>query len=515
MSYRATAGGRPSAPIRFLAGAALLLALPCPGVLDAQQPARNPAEVDSLSLEQAIRLAGDHNPVFQQQKNDVDVARSSVRAAYGGLLPNASVSSGFGYTASGERRFGSVEFGRQPDYYSSDYFLGLNYELSGSSILRPSVQRSQRTATERRVAGAGASLHAQVAHQYLTVLQGRERVAQAEREVARTVEHLRLAQARLDVGAGIPLDVRRAEVQKGRADVGVVQARNFAATAALTLGQLVGVPLDESIRLTTRFTIFEPDLDLDDLVSAALQNNPNLLSARASSDAARTTVRSARSQYLPNLNFNVGMRGSVYQAGTIEPLVQEGLFGTQRQFQACQQGNAIGSLIGQPPSDCTRFDVNNPAVVREIRSREEARNSGFPFSYTGQPLSASMTISLPLFTGFSRELQIDQAKASAADARHQVRAEELRLRQELGTAVHNLETAYETVRLQERVRANAEDELRMAQERFRFGAANSIEVTDAQGGLAQAEQALIDAIYAFHQTLAQIEALIGRRIRNP
>jgi len=490
---------------------ALLLA---PLSLDAQQPSSGAAEIDSLSLDQAIRLAVENNPLFLQQKNDIELARSSVRAAYGGLAPNASISSGFGYTASGERRFGSVEFGRQPDYYSSDYAIGMNYEVSGSTLLRPSVQRSQKRATERRVSGADANLRAQVSQQYLAVLRERERVAQAEKEIARASEYVRLAEARLAVGAGTPLDVRRAEVTKGRAEVTLVQARNGAAIAALTLGQVIGIPLDDSVRLTSRFAVFEPGLEPDALVQAALANNPNLLAARASSEAAQTGVRSARSAYLPSLNFNVGLRGSVYQAGSIEPFVEQGVSGAQRQFQACQQGNQLGQLIGQAATDCSRFDVNNPAVIQGIRSEQESRNNGFPFNYTRQPLSASMVVSLPIFTGFGRELQVDQARAAAADARQQIRAEELRLRQEVGAGVHNLETAHQTVRLQERVRANSEEELRMAQERFRFGAASSIEVTDAQANLAQAEQALIDAIYTFHQTLAQLESLVGRSLRT-
>lgn len=492
---------------------ALLFMLCSAAPVTAVAQAPDPAPGDSLSLGRATRLAEEYNPLLLQQKNDLDVAGSSVRAAYGGLLPSASVSTGFGYTASGERRFGSVEFGRQPDYYSSDYALGLNYELSGSTLLQPSIQRAQRRAAERRVTGADATLRAQVAQQYLAVLQARERVEQANKEIVRTEDYLKLAQARLEVGAGTPLDVRRAEVQKGRAEVARLQAENSRTVAMLTLGQLMGVPLDPSVRLTTGFTIFDPQLDATALVREALDRNPALLAARASEDAAATNVRSARSQYLPNLNLSVGVRGSVYQAGDIESFVQEGLFAAQRQFQSCRQGNAIGALIGQPPLDCGRYDVTQPAVIESIRSQQRARNRGFPFDYTRQPLAASVSVSLPVFTGFARALQVDQARAGAADARLQIRAEELRLRQEVGAAVANLETAYQTARLQEQVRANAEEELRMAQERFRFGAASSIEVSDAQANLAQAEQALIDAVYSFHQTLAQLEALVGKPLR--
>ncbi|HEX6069872.1 MAG TPA: TolC family protein, partial [Longimicrobiaceae bacterium] len=253
---------RASAPALFVLALALALA---PQVATAQQPAP-----DALSMDQAIRIARENNPSFLQQVNDVGVARSSVRAAYGNLLPSLNASNSYGYTASGEARYGTVEFGSQPESYSSSYNVGMNLQLSGASLLEPSVQRAQRRATERRVEGVGADLDAQVAQQYLSVLQARELVAQAEQEVARTAEHVRLAEARLEVGAGTPLDVQRAQVQHGQAEVQLVQARNTADIAAITLGQYLGTPLDPSVELTSTFEIFQPAWSAQELVEMAL-----------------------------------------------------------------------------------------------------------------------------------------------------------------------------------------------------------------------------------------------------
>ena len=293
----------------------------------------------------------------------------------------------------------------------------------------------------------------------------------------------------------------------------LVQARNSADIAALTLGQFIGIPLDPSVRLTSSFTIFEPTWQPEGLVQAALQNNPTLLAARATGDAAQTSVRSARSSYLPSMNLNVGLRGSVYQAGNVNGLVQQQLAGLGQQFDNCQIDNDLRALVGRAPNNCAFFNPNDPAVVEGVRQQMESQNSGWPFAYNRQPLSASLSFSLPIFQGFSRQLQVDQAQAAASDARYQVRSEELRLRQEVNAAVRNLRAAYETALLQEQVRANAAEELRLAQERFRFGAANSIEVTDAQTSLAGAEQAQIDAVYVFHKSLAALEALVGQSLR--
>jgi outer membrane protein len=500
--FRATATRR---LLRSATAAALILT---PGLLAAQD-----GPPTSLSLEQAVQLARENNPGFLKQTNDIGVARSQVRSAVGGLLPTANISNGYGYTAGGERRAESVVLAQQPAYYSADYSLGVNYRLSGQSILAPSVSRSQQRVVERQVAGAGANLDAQVAQQYLTVLQDREQVAQAQKELDRLNEYVKLAQAKLDVGTGTPLELRTAQVDAGQAEVALLRARNVAATDAILLGQYMGVSVEPDVQLTSTFSIFEPKWTATQLVEAALQANPTLLAAQANQSAATTQVKAAKTQYLPTLGINVGWRGSVYQAGDINPLVESSIQQTGQAFQSCQQSNLIAQLLDQAPRDCSSLDVSNPAVAAQIRDRLRDDNSGFPFGYTRQPMSAGITISLPIFEGFTRQLQVDQAKAAAADARHDVRAQELALREQVSAGVRNLETAYQTALLDDKIRQNAEEQLRLAQERFRFGAANSIEVSDAQAKLSQAERDQISAVYDFHKTLAALEALVGRPLR--
>jgi outer membrane protein len=499
--------GRRGPVIRCGLGLAMAWLLSAPPMAEAQQPAGSPG----LSLREAAALARENNPGYLQQQNEIGVARSSLRSARGALLPSARAQNVVGYTASGERRVETVGLGSLPEVYFSEYTVGLGYSVSGASLLQPSVERSRLNATQRRVVGAGAQLESQVADGYLRVLQAREQITQSERELARAREHVRLAEARLEVGAGTPLDVRRAEVQQGRAEISLVQARNSAATAVLMLSQLIGVQLEPDVELTSEFVIFEPQWEAEPLVAMALQNNPMLLAARAGSSAASTAVSAARSSYLPTVSANVGWRGSVNEFGSIEPILAEELVDMERSYASCLDQNEIRSRVGMGPRACA--NPADPAVAAELRNFLESRNTGFPFSYNRQPLSASVTVSLPLFTGFSRQLEVDRARAAAADAGYQVRAEELRLQQEVGTAVRNLETAYQTALLQEQVRENAAEELRLAQERFRFGAANSVEVTDAQTNLSQSEKELIDAIYDFHRSLAALEALVGRPLR--
>lgn len=465
----------------------------------------------SLGLEDALELARQNNPDYLSQENDLVSSRWSVRSAYGDLLPSANVSMGMGYTASGERRFGTVGLGEQPAMYSSNYSLGMSYTLNGARILEPGRARAQQRATAARVAGAGSQLEANVSQAYLSVLQADAALVQAVQEVERTAEHIRLAQARLDVGTGTTLDVLRAEVQHGQAEVRVVQAENTAAAERLSLGRLIGVTLADDVELTTAFDLFEPRWDRDYVVQLAVANNPVLRAARAQQDATRTGMRVARTEYLPSINASVNLRGDLAQAANITPLIEGDLAQMERNRQSCLDQNAMRAAAGLSPQNCA--DPTDPAVRAQLEDQYRAIHSGFPFGWDAQPLSASLTISLPLFTGLNRQQRMEEANIAVQNARHAVRAEELRVQAEAETLLRNVAAAYRTAQLQARVRETSAEELRLAQERFRSGMATSVEVTDAQANLSEAERAEIAAVYDYHQSLAALEALVGTGLR--
>jgi outer membrane protein len=493
---------------RRITGVLALAALALGAPLAAQQPA------PGLTLEQAVTVAREDNPDLLAQRNDQRNTRASVRAARADLyLPSANAQADFGYTGSGVQRYGSQVFGVRPQYYSSGYYIGLGYELSGAKLMQPRIARAQENAAARRVEGYEANMVSQVAQQYLTALQAGEQAAQAEREVARAAEHERLAKARLEVGVGTPLDLRRAEVQRGQAEVALLQQRNAYATEVLRLGLAMGRSIPADTRLTSTFTLFEPRWTAEQLIEMAQGNNPNLAAARASAAAARTGIRAARSQYLPTVSLNAGLRGSVYSAGNLNPLYKSALADAERGYGSCLQGNQLAALLGQAPRDCNQFDVRNPAVADSVRGLVRESNPSFPFGYERQPLSAGLTFTLPIFNGLERERRVEEARVGAQDAELQLRSQELRLRTDVETALLALRTAFNAANLQDQVVQRANEELRLARERFRFGVASSVEVTDAQTSLRESERARIDAVYNFHKSLAALEALVGRTLR--
>lgn len=492
----------------------LLLPAAGPQALQGQSSPADPGSIrDELSLEEAIRLAHEANPDYLIQESQAVNAHWRSREAWGDLLPSMNASNSLGYTASGERRFQSVEFGTQPAILSSSYNLGLSVSLTGASLLRPSVVRDRNRAIDAQVEGASAGLVDQVTQAYLLALQADEELRQARTELDRTRLLVRQAEAQVEVGAGTPLDIRRAEIQAGQAEVRLLQAENGAATARLTLGRTVGVDIATGVQLSTGFPLFEPDLDAERLLDRAMERNPVLRASRSQRAASQTETRMARAQYLPSVSLSASWTGSVFEPTNLSPLIQDRLAQLSGRFESCLQDNRIRDLLGDPPSDCSQFDPSISAVESQVRDQVRSQNEGFPFDFRQQPLSLSLQFSIPVFTGFSRQLQVEEARVAERNAHQQVRSEELRLRAEVESAVRSVRTAHRTVALQARIRETAEEELRLARERFRLGLASSIEVADAQSNLSEAEREEIQAVYDFHISFASLEALIGESLR--
>ncbi|MGH7470608.1 MAG: TolC family protein [Longimicrobiales bacterium] len=470
-----------------------------------------------LSLDEAISLARKNNPDFQARQNDVAVADWAVREAYGNLLPGASASGSFGYQASGRPRFGiftgsDLGIDRTPVYYSSDYFLGLNYALNGASLLAPGREKATRAATEAGIVAADYELKANVTRQYLAVLRARDGVTLTQAEHERTAENLKLAQARVAVGAAVPLEAKQAEVEQGRAEVNVLQARNLLQTERLRLMQILGIELNREVELTTSFGVFELPQTQDQLQATAVQAHPQLVAARSAERATEAGVRMARSAYLPSLSVSAGLSGYTRQAGSTSYLVNQARDQMVGQRDNCEFLNALTGRLTRPmpgfPVDCSIFQVS-PAQEQAIISG----NDVFPFNYSRQPWSAQLSVSLPIFQGFGRELQLEQAKVTAADARHRLRGEELRLKTEIASAYLNVQTARQSVALEERNRSLAAEQLVLARERYRVGVASYIELQEAETIRARADRAYLIALYSFHEGIASLETAVGQNLR--
>ena len=141
------------------------------------------------------------------------------------------------------------------------------------------------------------------------------------------------------------------------------------------------------------------------------------------------------------------------------------------------------------------------------------RNSVFPFEFTKQPFQARLSISLPLFTNFSRTQRVSEARATHRDLEESVRARGLAVQTEVNQGFLTLQASYTAVAIQDTNRTAAGEQLQLATERYRVGSGTFFELLDAQVAALRAEYDYVNAVYDYHRTLATLEAVVGRSLR--
>ncbi len=498
-------------PLTRIAWGAIPLALLLASALSSQQvPTR-------LTLEDALQIAEQNNPNYLATRNDVDVDDWNVRAAYGALTPSLSVGGNVGWVGAGEQNFGGGIIGSdlgvtdQPNFYSSGYSAGLNWNLSGNEWYGPATARAGRRVTESRIDETRILLQSQVTAAYLEVLRQSDEVELANQQLERSRFNLRLAEAQAELGSSTLLDVRQAEVQVGRSEVALLQAETAQETANLRLLQQMGVDLSARPELVTEFGLEAPEYELDALYRRAVEDNPVLRTRRETVEADRVGVKVARSAYLPSLNFDSRISGFTREASNVDGQIQRAQAGVASQVASCQSTNDLYSRLANPlPAiDCSQF-VFTDAMRQGIIDANDA----FPFNFLTSPPSATLSISFPLFQGLSRQQRLETAQTQLRDSEHRVREQELALEADLAVNLAQVRTAWQSAEIEDRNVGLADEQLRLATERYRLGGIPFLDLIEAETVKAQADRDRLNAIYAYHDAITNLEAVVGRPLRG-
>ena len=462
----------------------------------------------SLTVDEAIALARRNNPLFQQTINARRSADLNVRTAYATMLPSVNANLSGRFQKTGQQFFNGIPLQSNSDVMQSSYGIGVQYTINSAVLFGPKLYAARRDAAEADVTGASELLRSVVTQRYLQVLQQQARAALQDSLLQTTAGQLELAKARQAVGAGTILDVRRAEVAFGTAEIAALNAHNNAEVEMLRFFEQLGVPQPDSVILTTKFPIVPVTFRLDSLQDLARRQNPSLVAVRSREKAAGAGVRAQQGQYAPTLTLQTGLGGNSYEYTNPSTLVAQDSLQFVGGFASCSTSDSIRVGAGLAPRGCNAliWDPSRGAAIR-------ASNNQFPFKFNKSPFAFSAFLSMPIFDNLNREQNVQEAMIQRDNARFSVRATELRLTADVAQAYLNLKTAIKTTQMQEINAARAREELAFAEERYRVGAATFLDVTTSRGTFEQAQIDRLNAIYDYHRAFAALENAVGRPLR--
>jgi outer membrane protein len=267
------------------------------------------------------------------------------------------------------------------------------------------------------------------------------------------------------------IDVRRAQVDKGTADVSLLQAQQNVEIEVLRLYRLLGVPAPEPAQVepTDTFPVIAPPWSQDSLVALALARNPVLLALRSRAGAAAWNTRAAYSEFAPSLQASAS-------------------YGKFRQTSWDQATDAVTHLPYGPDTVVSKSTGTSPWNIRV----------GFYF---------------PIYSQFQRTVAVAQARASEDMLDLSIRARELQVRADVSAAYVALDVAYRTIAVQQGNRTAADEALSLATERYRVGSGSILELLDARVASETAGWNYITAVYNYHKAIAALEQAVGRTLR--
>ena len=283
---------------------------------------------------------------------------------------------------------------------------------------------------------------------YYDVLVNQE-LSRVNRERARRArEGLGVARARVSSGAAVQTDSLQLVLELVRAQVDSLRQHNALRTAQLELGRRVGADGPVDAVPLDTARAAVLPLSLPQALQVALDQGPQYLAARANENSAEAALRAQRGDYLPVLSI-----GGLHQ----------------------------------------RYDTRLFPGASNISS-------------------VTFSLSFPLWNNGQREIEVSQARVNRDVARA--------IRDDLGRVVRRDVTAsydgYQVtaaaVELALVAVTVASETYRMQELRYRSGASTILDLLDSQVDLAEAEAGLVQARYLNRLALAQLEAILGRRL---
>lgn len=443
----------PGALFRRCILAVLLVAAP----LEAQEPR-------VLSLEDALGMARQNNPLLRQAMNELELTPAGMRAAWGAFLPTLSLGMGTGFTLN--RRLQAEDFFGNPianpnvewittSRSSQDLSARFSLFEGGRRFHERGAERARGIARERRVEAEMTATWARVATSFYETTRQSDLL---ELEMA-ILEGKRLdleSTTRLfELAVGSRVDVLAAELEVQRQERAVRQAENDHAKAVLAMrAEIVAPDMGE---FTTRGTAPEPfdpaALDEVALIGMALEQSPLIRQNRAQVDVSRASLRVVRSARLPTISLSTAFFQSAHA----------------QQYGATFQ----------------------------------------PFSGDSRYASTSLSLSLPVFTGFSAERDIANAEVELANAEEGVRQTRLEIERDVRSRLIDLRGAWDSYRLAERSSEIAEERLRLAREGYRLTTVTFSDLQLAIEGAANERRTAINARYDFVAARIELEQVVG------
>ncbi|HET6618114.1 MAG TPA: TolC family protein [Gemmatimonadota bacterium] len=281
---------------------AILALLALSGFIAPLAPAH--AQQESVTYEEAIRLALERSPANVAARGATRIAEADLMEVRGDWLPLVNANSS--YANSSNERFDQSTGQLVSESYAAQVSATYEVFTGGRRIAEWQAASASLRSAEASERGQRYTTILNTTRIFYQAAAAEELLAAAHQRVQRANRQQEFAETRRLIGTATRSDALRAELEESDAELAVLDAESQLRTARLALGRQIGRP--GPVRPATAALPEEPPPipPLEVLVRRAEENSPDALAARAELDRAESEKMVAWTQYSPTLRLSGG-----------------------------------------------------------------------------------------------------------------------------------------------------------------------------------------------------------------
>ncbi|NCC96925.1 MAG: TolC family protein [Synergistales bacterium] len=409
---------------------------------------------DILTVEKALELAYDNNPVLMASLSKEEQARQQIDQARASRLPQLGVSLAAQFSKDDTTYpviggGGGMAFAGWQNAYQAA--LSLNWLLYSSGTVPNAIKAKELAlqGVQAQSVRTGQAVENGVRKAYYSLQRARAKLLVAQEALDLAKEHLSQVESFYKYGVVAKNQVLRVQVDVSDGKLNVIKAENAVEVGWSALERAVGAGLKDGYILPESETSVSDKTVPEDPLSAAMAYRPELVSLERSRLSALSMAKAA--------------------AGTRGPQV-----GLQAQLK-------------------------------------EADNSFFPNG--NDDWAVSLSASWTFFDGGESLAKEREAKAAAQELIHSIEDLKKQISMEISSGKLNLESALQRIEVARDQVASAEEDYRMALKRYTANVGTNIDVLDARVSLSNAKTQLVDAVYDTYTARSDLEYAMGSSSR--
>ncbi|MEO8399102.1 MAG: TolC family protein, partial [Ignavibacteriaceae bacterium] len=274
-----------------------------------------------LTLDGAIKIALQRNSTLKKTENNISTFESNLKAAYGNFLPSLGASSTFSWNrseASGGETFviqGTTITTEPQTTETRNYSVGAGADITLfdglSNIANLSQSKNDLESAELFFERVKQDIVFNTINLYYLIVNNQQLLKVKEEDVKWNQRNLETITERNKLGAVTLADVYAQQVRFGNAELEVVRTKNNLENAKAELLDYLGLDVMDNYQYSDslsekELSVLDKNLSKDfenisQVVDEALNNRPDFKSARLDLESANNGITRAWSGYLPRL----------------------------------------------------------------------------------------------------------------------------------------------------------------------------------------------------------------------